>query len=56
MPPGDTILIRWLFQSATKTFPLASTATPTGVLKEAAAPAPSANAAAPLPASVLTFQ
>jgi hypothetical protein len=41
-------------ESATYTIPLASTATPEGLKKEAATPAPSANAPTPLPASVLT--
>jgi hypothetical protein len=36
------------------TFPFASTATPRGLLNDAAEPVPSANCADPLPASVLT--
>jgi hypothetical protein len=47
--------MRWLPYSPTTTTPLdGMTATPHGKLKLAAAPAPSANAALPLPASVVT--
>jgi hypothetical protein len=53
-PEGLTLRRRWLKESATSTAPLGSTATPRGELKEAAAPAPSAKAPSPLPASVLT--
>ena len=53
-PPGVTLQMRLLPESATMTFPPASTATPQGLAKEAAAPVPSANANKPLPASVLT--
>ena len=42
--------------SATYTTPEASAATPAGLLKEAAAPWPSAKDALPLPAKVVTFQ
>ena len=41
--------IRLLLESATKTLPLLSTATPLGYLNEAPAPVPSANAYNPLP-------
>ena len=53
-PPGVIFLIQLLPASATKMLPLAPTATPRGLSKEATAPVPSANAADPLPASVLT--
>jgi hypothetical protein len=52
---GSTSRTRLLSSSATTTMPLKGiTATPRGLLKLAAAPMPSANAAAPLPASVMT--
>ena len=54
MPSGVIFLMRWELVSATNTFPPASTATPLGLLKEAAVPLPSANVAFPLPANVLT--
>jgi hypothetical protein len=53
-PPGATLRMRWLSQSATMTLPLLSTATPKGLLNEAPAPVPSVNAYDPLPASVVT--
>ena len=53
-PPGVTRRTQLLPESPTIALPLASTAMPWGSLKEALAPAPLANAAAPLPASVDT--
>jgi hypothetical protein len=47
--------MRWLSTSPTHKKPNVSTATPKGLEKLAAAPVPFAKAAAPLPASVLTF-
>ena len=53
-PEGVTSLTRLLKVSATKITPVCgSRATPQGLLKLAAAPAPSAKAALPLPASVV---
>jgi len=49
-----SLRMRSLDLSATMTLPLLSTATPEGSLNEAPAPVPSANAADPLPASVVT--
>jgi hypothetical protein len=49
-----TLRMRWLVWSATNTLPLASMATPRGELKPAWVPDPSAKAAVPLPASVVT--
>ncbi len=46
--------MRLLTLSAIKMLPLASMATPTGQLKIAAVPVPSAKAPAPLPARVVT--
>ena len=51
-PPGATCLMR--LASAINKLPPASTATPTGLLNEAAVPMPSARATEPPPASVLT--
>jgi hypothetical protein len=53
-PPGVTLRMRLLPQSATITLPLLSTATPQGVMNEAPVPVPSANANDPFPASVVT--
>lgn len=50
-PVGVTRRIRWLYWSATNRSPPGPTATPPGVLKLAAVPAPSANDAFPLPAT-----
>ena len=44
----------WLSASATYTLSLLSTATPKGLLKEAAVPVPFAEPALPVPAKVLT--
>ena len=52
-PPGDTLRTRCP-KSTTYTVPPASTATPRGSVNNAPVPAPSANPAVPLPASVLT--
>ena len=55
IPMGVTSLMRWLSYSVTTTTPLEGiTAIPSGLRKLAAAPMPSANAALPLPASVVT--
>ncbi len=54
-PEEVTALMRLLLRSATYTTPEASIATPAGLLKEAAAPWPSAKDALPLPARVDTF-
>jgi hypothetical protein len=51
---GLIFRMRWLYESATYTVPLESTATPSGESKEALVPKPSANAADPLPAKVVT--
>jgi len=57
MPEGVTRRMRLPAHSPTNAFSDAgSTATPCGPLNIAAAPCPSAPPAAPLPASVLTFQ
>jgi hypothetical protein len=53
-PPGVTLRMRWLLWSATKTLPLASTATPEGYLNAAPLPLPSANMEDAFPASVVT--
>ena len=53
-PPGVNLRMRLLYQSAKKTLPMESTATPQGPHSDAPVPVPSANAAEPLPASVLT--
>ena len=54
-PPGVIFLMRLLISSATKTFPLASTVTPYGVLNSALAPVPSVLPGGALPASVVTI-
>ena len=55
-PKGVTRRMRWSFQSATTITSFEGiTATPDGLLKLAAAPVPSAKAALPLPASVVTI-
>ena len=53
-PPAAILRMRLFPESPMKTFPAVSTATPRGALKEAPVPVPSANAADPLPARVLT--
>ena len=53
-PPAAILRMRLFPVSEMKTFPAVSTATPRGKLKAAFVPVPSANAADPLPAKVLT--
>ncbi len=51
---SPNLRMRLFKKSATMTLPLLSTATPVGRLNEAPVPTPLANAADPLPASVVT--
>jgi hypothetical protein len=53
-PPGVTLRMRLLLESATITLPLASTATPEGLKNRALAPVASKNPAVDCPARVVT--
>ena len=53
-PSEDTMRMQWLPESATKSVPSASTASPFGAWKAALVPWPSACRGAPLPARMLT--